>query len=312
MAVFLIIAAALLLISYIIGSYFVNYAILRKERLSESFNPEGGSSGNTMYEENRKRLEEEAEIFMDNSKCMISYIESEDGLKLKGWYYPNNGSRKCVILVHGYMGDHGNMMTLAAKYHSWGYSVLLPDNRAHGESEGKYIGMGWLDRRDISRWMDWLSTVIDEPEIILHGVSMGAATVMMAAGDNHPALKAVVEDCGYTSVWDIFADELKVLFHLPAFPLMDFCSGVMKLKAGYSAKEASSIKQLSKTDIPMLFIHGTEDRFVAFRMLDINYNAKSRGYREKLEIPGARHAESEYTDPEKYYGTVKAFLEKVL
>ena len=144
MAVFLIIAAALLLISYIIGSYFVNYAILRKERPSESFNPEDGSSGNTMYEENRKRLEDEAVIFRDNSKCMISYIESEDGLKLKGWYYPNNGSRKCVILVHGYMGDHGNMMTLAAKYHSWGYSVLLPDNRAHGESEGKYIGMGWL------------------------------------------------------------------------------------------------------------------------------------------------------------------------
>ena len=109
---------------------------------------------------------------------------------------------------------------------------------------------------------------------------------------------------------DIFSDELKVLFHLPAFPIMHCCSAVMRLKAGYGAREASSVKQLAKADIPMLFIHGTEDRFVSFRMLDINYQAKSRGYKEKAAFQGARHAESEYTDPEGYYGTIKRFLEK--
>ena len=310
MTIVLIIAIAIIIASYIIGSYFVDYAIVRKDRAPETFNPEEAGGANAAYAENRKRLMAQAEAFRQEARCMEATIISYDGLRLKGWYYPCEGSSRAAILVHGYTGSHDNMLTLAMQYHSWGYSVLLPDNRAHGGSEGKYIGMGWLDRKDLLAWMDWILSMVPDASIVMQGVSMGAAATMMAAGENHPALKAAIEDCGYSSVWDIFSDELKVLFHLPAFPIMHCCSAVMRLKAGYGAREASSVKQLAKTDIPMLFIHGTEDRFVSFRMLDINYQAKSRGYKEKAAFQGARHAESEYTDPEGYYETIKRFLEK--
>ena len=310
MTIVLIIAIAIIIASYIIGSYFVDYAIVRKDRAPETFNPEEAGGANAAYAENRKRLMAQAEAFRQEARCMEATIISYDGLRLKGWYYPCEGSSRAAILVHGYTGSRKEMQSLASVYHSWGFNVLTPDNRAHGESDGKYIGMGWLDKDDIELWMKWIAETDRDAEIVLHGISMGGATVMMVAGDNPSNLSAVVEDCGYTSVWDIFSDELKVLFHLPAFPIMHCCSTVMRLKAGYGAREASSVKQLAKADIPMLFIHGTEDRFVSFRMLDINYQAKSRGYKEKAAFQGARHAESEYTDPEGYYGTIKRFLEK--
>ena len=101
--------------------------------------------------------------------------------------------------------------------------------------------MGWPDRRDMLQWIDWIIRRDSEAKIVLHGISMGGATVMMTAGEDLPGqVKAVVEDCGYTSVWDIFTDELDYLFHLPAFPLLNIASCLSSLRAGYSFSEASS------------------------------------------------------------------------
>ena len=187
MTIVLIIAIAIIIASYIIGSYFVDYAIVRKDRAPETFNPEEAGGANAAYAENRKRLMAQAEAFRQEARCMEATIISYDGLRLKGWYYPCEGSSRAAILVHGYTGSHDNMLTLAMQYHSWGYSVLLPDNRAHGESEGKYIGRGWLDRKDLLAWMDWILSMVPDASIVMQGVSMGAAATMMAAGENHPA-----------------------------------------------------------------------------------------------------------------------------
>ncbi len=310
----LVVLFIIAMLIYIVGSYFVDYSVTRKERTGDAFNPEELSKEENPYQEtidrNSERLRDAKRMLSETAKPMKATITSYDDLKLRGWYYQNRGSRRKAILIHGYSGNHSDMESLAYQYYSWGYSVLLPDNRAHGESEGKYIGMGWLDRKDILKWMDWLMSMDPDSEIVIHGVSMGAAAVMMTAGENHPNLKAAIEDCGYTSVWDIFSDELKALFHLPSFPVMNACSAVMKMKAGYSPKEASSIRQLKKTDVPMLFIHGSKDKFVAFRMLDINYDAKIKGYKEKIVFEGAKHAQSETLDPERYYSAVRSFLEK--
>jgi len=242
-----------------------------------------------------------------------SVLTSEDGLALKARYFPQEGSRRCVIICHGYGGNGAQMFGYAKQFYDLGFSVLVPDARAHGESEGEYYGMGWLERKDVLDWSDQLIAADSEVEIVLFGVSMGGATVMMTAGEELPEqIKCIVEDCGYTSVWDEFSLQLKSLFGAPDFPLMYTTDLVCRLRAGYGFQEASSVEQLKKAEVPMLFIHGAEDTFVPYSMLDQVYNACASAEKEKLTIPGAGHGVAASTDPDLYWSTVEAFVNKHL
>ena len=123
--------------------------------------------------------------------------------------------------------------------------------------------MGWDDRLDI---IDWINNILkDNPnsEIILHGTSMVAATVLSTSGENLPSnVKAIIADCGYASVWDEFTYQLKDLFNLPSFPVMNLSNMVTMVKVGYSLKEAFPIKQVAKSKTPILYIHGDKDDLV--------------------------------------------------
>lgn len=150
------------------------------------------------------------------------------------------------------------MLDMAQHYYDAGFNVLTPDLRASGQSEGDYVGMGWLDRLDILDWVDWILTQDAAAQIVIHGVSMGAATTMMVAGEETPdAVVAFVEDCGYTSVWDVFSSELSLRFGLPEFPLLYSASALSSVMAGYSFEEASALEAVACSEKPMLFIHGT-------------------------------------------------------
>src|SRR5699024_6839140 len=107
-----------------------------------------------------------------------------------------------AIIAHGYMGDAESMYQFADMYHRLGYNVLVPDARGHGKSQGDYIGFGWPERKDYVKWIhEVLSQNGSKENIILHGVSMGAATVMMTSGEKLPTnVKAIIEDCGYSSI----------------------------------------------------------------------------------------------------------------
>ncbi|MEG0685631.1 MAG: alpha/beta hydrolase, partial [Coprobacillus sp.] len=168
-----------------------------------------------------------------------AFITSEDNLKLEAKYKKQENSHLWTIAIHGYKSDNSNMMSYASRYYEKGYNVLMPNNRAHGSSEGSYIGMGWLDKDDIAKWVDWIVKQDSEAQIILHGVSMGGATVMMTSGDNLDHVVGYIEDCGYTSVWDIFASELDKRFSLPTFPILDISNLIASLQAGYDFKDAS-------------------------------------------------------------------------
>ena len=127
------------------------------------------------------------------------------------------------------------------------------DNRCHGKSEGKYIGMGWLDKDDLKCWINLIIEQNNNAEIILHGSSMGAATVLMASGDALPNnVKAIIEDSGYTSVWDIFASEAKARFNLPTFPILNMFELVANVRAKYDIKEASAVEQVKKSNVPKI------------------------------------------------------------
>ncbi len=237
------------------------------------------------------------------------YVTSDDGLKLHGYFAENKKSGgKYIIVFHGYSSEAKHMKGFMKKFYDMGFSVLAPDARAHGTSEGSVRGMGWLERKDA---LCWINSIIEKDKnckIGLFGVSMGGATVMMTAGEELPEQVAfAIEDCGYSSVWDEFEFQLKTMFHLPSFPLLDLARLVTKIRGGYDFREASSVEQLKKCKIPMLFIHGENDDFVPVSMVDKVYEAADCS-KQKLIVSGAGHALSSSTEPELYWRTVQTFL----
>ncbi|MBQ5438692.1 MAG: alpha/beta hydrolase, partial [Bacteroidales bacterium] len=170
----------------------------------------------------------------------------------------------------------------------------------------------WFDRFDVTTWAKVAHDIFQDDFMVIHGVSMGAATVMMMSGDPQPEyVRAYVEDCGYSSAWDQFAYNLKDSFHLPPFPILNSASIVSKNRYGWSFKEASSVKQLANCDRPMFFIHGDADDFVPFDHLWKNYEAKVQGYKDYYVCPGAVHANSYAKDPATYKAKVAEFLANV-
>lgn len=224
---------------------------------------------------------------------------------------------RVALLVHGYKDRAESMLHIAYVYARLGYNVVLPHCPAHADSQGDAIGMGWTDRLAVMRWIEVADNMFraDKPhtQMVLHGISMGAATVMMISGEQcPPCVKCVVEDCGYTSVWDEFAGEMRAQFDLPPFPLLYTSSALCKIRYGWSFGEASALDAVGRSTLPMLFIHGDDDHFVPFEMLDKLYNAKTQGYKEKYIAQGTKHARA-YTDhPEQYTQRVKNFTERFI
>lgn len=242
------------------------------------------------------------------------YITSSDHLKLRAIFVPatNVKSDKYALIAHGYMSQAKNMYDYAKLYHDLGYNVVMPDARGHGQSEGDYIGFGWPERKDYLQWIQSILQKDKNAQIILHGVSMGGATVMMTSGENLPHnVRAIVEDCGYSNVNDELAYQLKQLFHLPAFPLVPITSLFTKLKAGYFFGEADARKQLAKNHTPILFIHGKKDTFVPFSMLNEVYQS-TNAPKEKYIVTKAEHATAYKTNPKAYQQKIQQFLNKYL
>lgn len=237
------------------------------------------------------------------------YIMS-DSLRLHGKLFKNSGT-KYALVCHGYTSKAKHMAGFVNKFHSLGYNVLAVDARAHGDSEGTKIGMGWVERFDVIEWIKYIISLEPDAQIILHGVSMGASTVLMASGEELPKnVKAIIADCGYTSEWDEFRQEADVL-HIPWFPVLNASSAILKVRDGYDFKQASAVEQVKKSHIPTLFIHGSKDELVPYGMLNELYSA-ANCEKEILTIQGAGHALSSSVAPELYWNTVETFLKKHL
>ena len=248
-----------------------------------------------------------------NHNASQLHITSYDNLKLSGIFVRNaKPSKNIVILSHGYTASASAMLCYTSYYYNKGFNILSVDNRCHGESEGKYLGMGYLDHFDILKWIDKSKEILgNDCKIILHGVSMGAATVLMASGDELPQnVKAIIADSGYTSVWDIFASEAKARFGIPAFPVLNMFQVVAKIRAGYDIKKASALEQVKKSNTPILFIHGDKDDFVPESMCEKLYDS-ANCIKEKLIISGAGHTDSKYKEPNTYYNKIFEFIDKV-
>lgn len=305
-----VLAVVLVAGSFYAGNYLVNFAIVRSDA-SKDVSPEA-----IVTEESQNAIKDNLMIvnavkdeWFSSASLETVGITSDDGLNLVGnlFHLPEE-SHKWLLAIHGYGSSSSGMYDIAAFYGVNGYNVLVPDMRSHGESEGTYIGMGWLDRLDVLKWIDYIIELDPKAEIILHGVSMGGATVMMVSGEELPEnVKGIVEDCGYTSVWDIFSDELSYLFHLPDFPFLYTANLIANIRAGYDFKEASAVKQVANSAVPILFIHGSADTFVHTEMVYEVYDACTSP-KDILIVEGAGHAEAYCVDMKLYFSTVFEFL----
>lgn len=238
-------------------------------------------------------------------------ITAEDGARLHAYYIEaHEPTQATAVIVHGYTDNAMRMMMIGYMYHhQLGYNILLPNLRYSGLSDGDHYGMGWRDRIDVLRWMQ----VADErfggqTQMVVHGLSMGAATVMMLSGEQQEGyVRCFVEDCGYTSVWDIFEYNLRAIHHLPSFPLMDIANAISGLRYGWTPREASALKQVKRCTRPMLFIHGGSDTYVPTYMVYPLYEAHP-GPKELWVPEGVEHAASYHDRPEEYTQRVAAFV----
>ncbi len=244
-------------------------------------------------------------------------IESFDHLKLHGFYFPPEeaeGHKRLVLCFHGYTGEGlSNFQGFSEYYFRQGFGMLIPDARAHGASEGEHVGFGCPDRKDALKWMEWaVAKAGADVEILLHGVSMGAATVLMASSmELPPQVKGIISDCGFTSAKEVFTHVLKHMYHLPAFPIIPAADFLNRKWAGYGMDECNARREVQKAKIPILFIHGSKDTFVPFSMCEELYrNCASE--KRKLVVEGAAHAESYYMDMKAYEQAMTEFIEGTL
>lgn len=239
-----------------------------------------------------------------------TFIVNEEGLKLHAYYASCDSAQGTVLLAHGYTDEALRMMMLGKLYHdSLRFNILVPDHEYHGKSEGDAIQMGWHDRVNLERWIGVTDALWQGKDTYLHGISMGGATVMMCSGDELPSsVKGIIDDCGFTSVWDEFAGEIKNQFGLPVHPLMDVASTLCQLRYGWNFKEASAIDQVRKSTLPMLFIHGDADTFVPTSMVYELYDAKQKGSKSLWIAKGTAHALAYHDYPTEYLELLRKFI----
>lgn len=298
--------------AYMVGDYFVDYALARKD--IDFDDPLSPTYDKPQAEiENRAIADIAVNTFLQTTPPAPISITSFDDLSLTGHVLEYPGSDLWVIIVHGYTSSYDTGLDFATEFYNRGYSVILPELRAHGSSEGDYMTMGYYDSKDILSWIEVITKYDETARIVLHGISMGAATVMMAAGDEELPynIVAVIEDCGYTDAYQMFAEQLKARFGLPSFPLLNIAAMVGEQKAGFNLKDTRPITALENATVPILFIHGDEDGFVLPYMGDELYSSYT-GPKEKLIIEGADHGAARYVNPTLYYETLFNFIDDAI
>lgn len=288
--------------------YMLNFSLKSKIALTDE-------EDSYEYLFQRAYMKEWVDSLRHHSALLDTLITADDGKKLHALYVKSpNQSPNTALIVHGYTDNAIRMLMIGHMYNEkLGYNILLPDLRAHGKSEGEYIQMGWKDRLDVIKWIDVVKQIYgDTTSIVIHGISMGAATTMMVSGENIPDnVKCFVEDCGYTSAWDEFAYKLKNEFSLPAFPLLHTTSIYCQIKNGWGFKEASALEQIKKCNRPMFFIHGDQDTYVPTSMVYELYDAKP-GKKEIWVVPGVGHANAYWDFTDEYVSKTKTFVNKYI
>lgn len=303
--VLIVVVVIVLLFTVGAGALIYNFSINRASpiHMSRVANP---TNDDVMLRSGAGGTAEDWEWFETGERISI---HTYDDVELVAQYLPNDpASHRYVITCHGTGSRGEHMASYARQFHNLGFHVLAPDARAHGESGGNLVGMGWMERLDVLAWAQELIRRDPDAEIILHGVSLGGATVLMTAGEPLPSnIKAAISDSGFTTAYEQFIKYTPWIL----VPGMKTASWINKIVTGHSFQEISPKEQVQHSQIPLLFIHGDKDSVVPVSMADELYDA-ANCEKEKLIVPGADHTLSYMTDPDLYWSTVENFVEKYL
>lgn len=240
-------------------------------------------------------------------------ISSYDGLTLTGLFLPAEGEAKgTIILFHGYrMDGYSDFSCVYELYHRLGYNLLNVFQRAHGESEGRYITFGIKERFDARYWAVYTADRFGpEHDIFLGGLSMGGSTVLMSTGTQLPEnVRGVIADCGFTSPYDEFVHVLKSKLHLPVHPFIDIAEGFAQLLAGFGFKDYSTLEAMEVNTLPILFIHGEDDKLVPLKHTTDAF-AACRSDKYLITVPKAGHGLSYLLNQEGCRTALEEFLGK--
>ena len=309
MAVIFYILIVLFLLILFSGAYVFVQACVRKKELPWMVEEEIKKSSYAKYYD--CIVASDAWIKAHNAKDV--FITSKDGLKLHGFWIPAENPRGTILLAHGYRSTMLVDFGLAfAFYHALGMNILVPQQRAHGQSEGRYITFGVKESEDMQCWIDYHNATYGMHQMILSGMSMGASTMLYLADQDLPVnVKCIIADCGFTSPKAILDAVFRSVVHLPSAPSLWVAELFARILAGFSLTQKDTLKVLKKARIPVLMIHGLEDDFVPSDMSQQGFEA-CNGEKELLLVDKAGHGTSFLVDKETYTKRVIAFLEKHL
>ncbi len=239
-------------------------------------------------------------------------ITAHDGISLTGHWYPCENAKRVIVAMHGWRSSWARDFGIIADFlHKEGCSVLFAEQRGQGASGGDYMGFGILERYDCFEWAKWADAHTESKlPLYLIGVSMGATTVMMTTGFDLPAsVCGVVADCGFTSPYDIWRHVVQNNLRIPFGIYKSIANDIFKEKLRVSANDYSCADALCNTTVPVLFVHGTDDRFVPVTMTFQNYKACT-GEKELFVVPGADHGMSYMVDRKGYEAKLSQFFAK--
>ena len=250
-------------------------------------------------------------LFLEQQVMEHITVESDDQLTLHALLVPQSRPRGTVILCHGYRSSWKLDFSCVFRFfYERGYQLLLIDERAHGESEGRFITYGALERYDLRAWVRYLSQRFGaEHAILLHGLSMGATVVLLSSALELPGnVRGIIADCGFTSPYEIIKSVMgRKTPWLPTGPALALVNLFTMAFAGFELKDCSTTEALAETRYPVLLIHGTADNFVPCEMSKENY-AACAGEKRLILVEGAGHGMSYLKDPARVEDAVDAFL----
>jgi len=243
-------------------------------------------------------------------------LVSKDNLKLRGTYIPYfqkiGEEEKTIILIHGYTATSESMAGFITPFLSRGWNVLLIDQRGHGKSEGQYASFGYHEKDDLDLWVNWVRDRSEKKHQVigLLGISMGAGTVLEYASINKH-VNFIIADCPYSDLEELLKYQICEVRNIPAYPLLNTLNLMLKHKVGFTIKAVSPLKTIRDNEIPIMFIHGSEDYFVPTQMSKDLYAVK-KGKKKLLIVEGASHANSYWTNKELYEKELWGFIDDVL
>ena len=301
---FLVVAVFLLLV-VISGGYTFFSACIRKKEYPWFVEEELKKTAYGKY----YQLIVAADLWLKEHYAKDVYITSDDGLKLHGHWIPVEDANGTIILAHGYRStklvDFGAVYDM---YHSLGMNILVPDQRCHGLSEGKYITFGVKESADMRKWIEFHNQELGSWQIILSGLSMGASTMMYLADQELPEnVKGIIADCGFTSPKDIISSVFKAVTHLPAAASVWVADRFARIFAGFSFSQKDIRKTLAKSRLPIFMIHGKKDGFVPCWMTEEGFKACT-GPKHLLLVDEADHGLSFIVDRKRYTQMIVDFL----